>query len=263
MATRAYLDHPGPIPFAHRGGAKLWPENTLTSFQGAIDAGYRWIETDIHMTADGEIVIFHDATLSRTTEGHAPIAELTLRELKRYDAGFRFSPAEGGFPFRGRQIRIPTLTEALELHPELRLNIEIKPAATAVARRLWEYIDHHGLEDRVLVASERTRSIRHFRRLSRGRVATSAGRREVVQFWTAARAGVVRALPIAFDALQVPVREGVEVVTPRFVQAAHRRGVAVHVWTIDDPDEMRRLLALGVDGLMTDRPDRLNAVMGR
>lgn len=263
MAARAYLDHAGPIPFAHRGGAKLWPENTLTSFQGALDAGYRWIETDIHMTADGEIVIFHDPTLSRTTEGHAPIAELTLRELKRFDAGFRFSPEGGGYPFRGREIRIPTLTEALALHPELRLNIEIKPTAPDVARRLWEYIDHHRIEDRVLVASGRTAVIRRFRKLARGRVATSAGRREVVQFWTAARAGVTRALPIAFDALQVPVREGVEVVTPRFVEAAHRRGLVVHVWTVDDPHEMRRLLALGVDGLMTDRPDLLNLVMGR
>jgi glycerophosphoryl diester phosphodiesterase len=262
VSRRAYFDHDGVIPFAHRGGAKLWPENTLPAFRGAIEAGYRWIETDVQLTRDRQVVIFHDDLIDRTTDGRGPIAQLSLRELRRYDAGFWFSPRGRGHPFRGQGITVPTLEEAFDLHPQLRLNVELKSADPVLGQRLLEIIEHLGVQDRILVAGERSSVIRSFRRLSRGRLATSAGRREVAQFWAAARLGLERLLPVDYDALQVPPRERVEVVTRRFVEAAHRRGLAVHVWTIDEPAEMHRLLDLGVDGVMTDRPDLLREVMG-
>lgn len=261
MRRPAYLQHEGPIPFAHRGGAKLWPENTLVAFAGALEAGYRWIETDVQLTRDREVVIFHDDRLDRTTDGRGPISAVTLQELRRHDAGFWFSPRGHGYPFRGQGVTVPTLAEAFDLDPELRLNVEIKSQDPVLADRLLGIITELGVEDRILVAAARASVVRRFRRLSKGRVPTSAGRREVVQFWTAARLGLERWLPIEYEALQVPPRERVEVVTPGFVNAAHRRGLAVHVWTIDEPGEMERLLDLGVDGLMTDRPDLLRGVI--
>jgi glycerophosphoryl diester phosphodiesterase len=259
---RAYLDHPGPIPFAHRGGAKLWPENTLEAFRGALAAGYRWIETDIHATADGTLVVLHDATLDRTTDATGPVAAWSHGALQRADAGYWFSPDGGrSRPFRGRGVRIPTLAEAFALHPDLRLNVEIKSRRPDVPRRLWDLIEAERLHDRILVAAEHTPTIRRFRELARGRVATSAGRAEAVAFFAASRVRGEALVPVAYDALQVPERERVRVVDPRFVAAAHRRGIVVHVWTVDEPAPIRRLLDLGVDGIMTDRPDHLAEIL--
>lgn len=256
---RPYLSPPAPVGFAHRGGAKLWPENTLLAFRGAIELGIRFIETDVHLTRDGEIVVFHDHRLERTTNGRGLVKDHTLAELRRLDAGYRFSP-DGGttHPWRDRDVRIPTLAEALALHPDVRLNLEIKERAAGLPEALWRFIECERAHDRVLVAAFEDALVRELRRLSRGSVATSAGQRETIAFWLAARAGLSRLLPIGYDALQVPARQGgLTVVDRSFVDAAHARGLAVHVWTIDAPAEMRRLIALGVDAIMSDRPDLL------
>lgn len=258
--TRPFLAAPRPLAFAHRGGAALWPENTLESFRGALSLGYRYVETDVHLTRDEEVVIFHDATLERTTDGHGPIAALTLAEVRGLDAGYRFA-RDGAFPFRGRGIGVPTLAEALALSPALRLNLEMKPRDERIARVLWARIERLGAHDRVLVASGHAPVVRAFRRLSGGRVATSAGASEILAFWLATRAGVERALRPEYDALQVPIsRHGLRVVDERFVRAAHARGLHVHVWTVDSPRVAAHLVELGVDGIMTDRPDLLSPV---
>jgi glycerophosphoryl diester phosphodiesterase len=259
---RPYFPTRGVACFAHRGGAALWPENTLAAFRGGLAAGCSWIETDIHMTRDGHIVTFHDATLERTTNGRGRIADLTLAELRRLDAGYRFSPDGRSFPFRGQGLTVPTLAEVVELTgvdgEQVRLNLEIKQARPSIAAALWRFIEARGLHDRLLVAGEDVDRIREFRNLARGQVASSAGKREVFGFWLAARLGASDWLPIEYDALQVPIRfSGLEVVTPEFVDAAHRRGVQVHVWTVDSATEMAWLLDVGVDGIMTDQPARL------
>jgi glycerophosphoryl diester phosphodiesterase len=255
---RPYLHSAPATPFAHRGGARLWPENTLLAFQGALDLGIRYIETDVHLTRDGQIVVFHDHRLERTTDGTGFVRDHTLAELERLDAGYRFSPDGKAYPQRASGVRIPTLAEAIALDPSLRLNIEIKERAGGLPAALFRFIEHEALHERVLVAAFEHALIREFRALARGSVATSASQREVIAFWLAVRARSVRFLPIGYDALQVPVRHGrLEVVEPRFIGAAHARDLAVHVWTIDDPAEMRRLAALGVDGIMSDRPDLL------
>lgn len=252
---RAYLDAPRPIAFAHRGGAKLWPENTLTSFEGALELGYRYIETDVHVTRDDRLVVFHDGTLDRTTNGAGPIAHCSLAELRGLDAGYWFERA-GEHPFRGRGVGIPTLEEAFALHPDLRLNVEIKPMGERGARLMWEEIERLGVHDRILVAAAHSPTGRAFRRISGGRVATSAGFADVLAFWMSVRGRAARWLPIDYDSLQVPVSfGGLPVVEPAFVEAAHARGLHVHVWTVDDPAELERLARIGVDGLMTDRPD--------
>lgn len=261
--ARPFFGPSRPIPFAHRGGAKRWPENTLFAFRRAAELGYNHIETDIHETADGHFVCFHDATLERTTNGQGRLADHTLTELKRLDAGYHFVENRV-YSFRGAGVRIPTLEEALDLDSSLRFNLEIKPPDPKVARHLWELIEHHGLHDRVLVASEHDEVTEAFRRLSRGRVATSAGRKSALRFWAHVLSGTSRAAMFAFDALQIPPRfHGLDVVTPRFVEAAHHHGIQVHVWTIDDPAQMYELMHRGADAIMTDVPDVLMQVLAK
>lgn len=222
-----------------------------------------WIETDVHLTRDGHVVCFHDHTLDRTTNGRGRIRDFDLAELRRFDAGYRFSPDGRSYPFRGQGITIPTLEEVAELDGAARINLEIKQAQPPMADALWRRIDALGLHDRVLVASADALLVRAFRNLARGTVASSAGRAEIFAFWLAARAGLTPIVSVEYDALQVPVRAGgLEIVNRAFVEAAHARGLQVHVWTIDDAAQMQALIELGVDGIMTDQPRRL-AVLAR
>jgi glycerophosphoryl diester phosphodiesterase len=263
MAQRPFLSAKAPIAFAHRGGGALWPENTLVAFRAAVELGYRYIETDVHLTRDGEIVVFHDHRLERTTNGTGFVRDHSLEELRRLDAAYFFTRDGKSFPWRGKDVRIATLGEALALDPHVRFNIEIKERASGLPAALWRFVEREGVHERLLIAAFEDRLIREFRSLSRGSVATSAARLEVGGFWLAARAGAVRLLPVSYDALQVPVRQaGLTVVDARFLRAARAKEVAVHVWTVDEASEMRRLIALGVDGIMTDRPDVLLEVLG-
>ena len=260
---RPFFGPTTPIPFAHRGGAKRWPENTLLAFRNAAELGYRHIETDIHETSDGQFVCFHDPTLERTTDGDGNLRDHTLAELQRLDAGHNFIE-DGSYTFRGAGTRIPTLEEALTLDAYVRYNLEIKPNDPALVGRLWEFIEHHDIHDRVLVASEHDEVTDAFRKLSRGRVVTSSGRKGAQRFWASVLAGAWKHAMFPFDALQIPTSfRGMKVITPRFVEAAHHHGIQIHVWTIDDPGEMEELLAAGVDGIMTDLPDVLLDVLAK
>jgi glycerophosphoryl diester phosphodiesterase len=257
------LRGPLPLTFAHRGGAGLWPENTLEAFAGAIELGCSHLETDLRMSRDGEIVIMHDAVLDRTTDGTGPVWARTLAELRHLDAGYRFSPDGKTFPRRGQGLSIPTFAELVAAAPGVCFNVEIKERGPFdLPRALLAFIEQHDIADRIIVAAEQHELVRDFRHLSAGRIATSASRRECLQFWFGSRLQVTGFLRLPYQALQIPVRAGgKEILTPRLLDAAHREGLAVHVWTIDDAAEMRRLLDLGVDGLMSDYPDRLRAVV--
>jgi glycerophosphoryl diester phosphodiesterase len=258
--ARPYFGTFKPLLFAHRGGAKRWPENTLLAFQSAIDLGFRYIETDVHQSSDGHFVCFHDATLERTTDGHGRIADHSLAELRRLDAAHHFL-RDGVHPYRGGAVGIPTLEEALELTEDLHLNVELKAGDAATAKALFELLTHHGVEERVLVAAEKDALGAAFAKYNRGRIATSPGFYGVLDFWAKARLGLANRSTFSFDALQVPQSfHFLQVVTPRFVEAAHRQGLQVHVWTVDEPERMRQLLSMGVDGLMTDVPDVLMEV---
>ena len=260
---RPFLEGDRPLAFAHRGGSKLWPENTMPAFQGAVQLGCRYLETDLHTTRDGVLVTIHDETLDRISDGSGPVHALTLAELKRFDAGYRFSPDGGqSFPFRGKGITVPTLAEVMQALPDTRLNLEIKQKKPSLVEALVTFIEDQGAHDRILVGSFHDRILQEFRRRTVGRVATSAASREARLFWLASRLGLTRFLRPPYDALQVPPSQGpFPVVDRRFVQAAHRFGIQVHVWTVDESEEMRRLLDLGVDGLMSDRPDLLLDVL--
>ncbi|HWO13545.1 MAG TPA: glycerophosphodiester phosphodiesterase [Polyangiaceae bacterium] len=261
-ADHAALRGPLPLTFAHRGGAGLWPENTLPAFRGAVELGCSHLETDLRMTRDGELVLFHDARLERTTNGSGELGAHTLAELERLDAGYHFTSDGRSFPWRGRGLKIPTFAELVEAAPHVGFNVEIKERAHDLPGVLVTFIERHGLAERIVVAAERYQLGRDFRRLSGGHIPTSASRRECLEFWFASRLRLTGFLRLPYQALQIPVRAGkVKLVTPRLLDAAHRAGLAVHVWTIDDPAEMARLLDLGVDGLMSDYPDRLRGVV--
>ena len=259
---RAFLADPSVLCFAHRGGAAEAPENTLLAFETAIRSGSDVIETDLRLTADGEIVTLHDADLERTTDGRGRVDSMPLAALQRLDAAHHFSPDGAAFPYRGAGLRVPTLREAVALDSTIRFNVDLKPRDPRLARALWEFIDERRLHDRFLVASHRTASLRLFRRLSGHRVATSAGYGEVLRFWSLTRlrrSGLAR---VPYDALQVPPRyRGLTVIDERFVSTAHSRGLKVHAYTIDEPAAMRHLAELGVDGLMSDRPELLTRVL--
>lgn len=245
LIRHPYLDHPGPIPFAHRGGAADGLENTVAQFRRAADAGYRYMETDVHATRDGRLVAFHDTTLDRVTDGAGRIADLPWADVRHARVG-------GEEP-------IPLFEELLETFPEVRWNVDLKaePALTP----LLDLIGRADAWDRVCVGSFSEARVVRAQRLAGPRLATSYGTRGVLNLrlrsW-----GVPAALRRSAVAAQVPeAQSGIPVVDRRFVRAAHARGLQVHVWTINEPERMHRLLDLGVDGIMTDHIDTLREVM--
>jgi glycerophosphoryl diester phosphodiesterase len=241
-----YLDHPGPIALAHRGGLEDGPENTMRAFEGAIRLGYRYLETDVHATSDGVLLAFHDNRLDRVADRPGVISELPHTEVARARVG--------GEP-------IPLLEDLLGSFPDARINIDIK-AANAI-ERLVEVLDRTGARERVCVGSFSQGRLTRFRRLTHGRVCTSLGPVEVAALRAVSYAPAPAPVPLLRGAVaQVPVAEGrLRIVDERFLAAAHRRGIPVHVWTINDPGEMARLLDLGVDGLVTDRPRILKSLL--
>jgi glycerophosphoryl diester phosphodiesterase len=260
-AVHPFFSHSSPIAFAHRGGAGEAPENTLAAFQIAVGLGYGYVETDAHLTRDGVLVAFHDDRLDRVTDRTGVIAELAIAEVESADAGFTFS-ADGGrsFPFRGRGIRVPRLEELLVRWPEVRINVD--PKADACVGPLAALLDRCRAWDRVCIGSFSDRRLVRIRALGRGRGCTSMGPAAVALARLAAACGRIPRL--GADCIQVPLRRAaVPIVTQRFIEVAHRSGLPVHVWTIDDEATIETLLDLGADGIMTDRLKLLAEVFAR
>jgi glycerophosphoryl diester phosphodiesterase len=251
-----------PRRFGHRGASGTHPENTLVSFEAALERGAGAFELDVHRTADGEIVVFHDGTLERTTNGDGPIRARTLAELRELDAGFGFSPDAGGtFPFRGKGITIPTLREVCEAHPDVPMIIEIKQVDPPLEEDLAQVLQFTGADQRALVFSLHQEPVDRFR-LAREGWTTGFGPDEVAEFLRRALADQWDGYRPRGVAFAVPVHwHGTRIVSAPFVDAAHRHGCEVYVWTINEPGEMKALLELGVDGLITDFPERLGRVL--
>jgi glycerophosphoryl diester phosphodiesterase len=242
-----FLDWPGPIPFAHRGGTSSAPENTLPAFEHAVELGYRYLETDVHLSLDGVLMAFHDPDLRRTCGIEGTIAEMTASEL----ADVR---VDGRAP-------IPTMVELFERFPDVHFNIDCK--SDAAAGPLAALVRRFDALDRVCLGAFSHARLTKLRTLLGPGLLSCMSPQEVATMRLTGRV-----TGVAQRAAQVPVRygaptgpKGITVVTPRFVGNAHRRGVAVHVWTVDDADDMHRLLDLGVDGIMTDRPEVLREVL--
>jgi glycerophosphoryl diester phosphodiesterase len=246
-----------PLIIAHRGGSGLWPENTLFAFHRAADLGGDMLETDLHATADGSFVLIHDDTVDRTTNGTGRVNRMTLAELRSLDAGYRWT-GDGGatFPFREKGLTIPTIGELLREIPHIRVNIDIKERELPVAPELCRVIRHSMSQRRVMVASFDSGTIEVFRSVC-PEVATSASEGEVKEFFSLSRVPHIVTRSYPFHALQVPqYANGTIVVTERFVTTAHRCGLQVHVWPNNEVDGLPGLMQMGLDGIITDFPDR-------
>lgn len=254
MNHHSFLE-PMPRVIAHRGDSRNYPENTLPAFESAVRMGIDVVETDIHLTKDGVLVIWHDPTLERNTDGRGRIEDHTLEELRRFDAGYTFTQ-DGGktFPFRGKGVRICTLAEALEHCPEQRFNIDLKTKCPEIVDEFIKVIREHDAVDRVVGASFHLSNLKRLRRLAPDFL-TSVTTAEVVPLLFRQK---THTLPKAFKRkiiFQIPMAAGpVKVVTPAFVKAMHQRGAVVMVWTINDEETMRKLFEMGVDSVMTDDP---------
>ena len=230
----------------------------MPAFERAVAMGYRWIETDVHVTRDGAVIAFHDDHLDRVTDRRGRIADLTLAEVRRADAGYHFTSDGATHPFRGRGVTVPTLEELLTRLPDVRLNLDAKEDASVCP--LMALLHRLDALSRVCLASFSDRRLARMRRLARGRVRTSMGQRAVLTAYACSRGG--RMPRMGADRVQVPVRfHGVRVADRRFIDAAHRAGLQVDVWTVDTEAEMLELIDLGVDGIMSDRPDLLREVL--
>jgi glycerophosphoryl diester phosphodiesterase len=242
-----------PLVFAHRGGRALGPENTTVAFELGLAAGADGLEFDVHLSADGVPVIHHDVDLDRCTDATGALAARTAAELACVDAGCRYGEALG-FPWRGRGVGVPPLADVLASYPDIPLIIEIKSGTEATARAVVDAVRRAGAIPRVCIGSFSLVALQVVRALEPA-ILTSAARTEgqLALYRTWLGLGLGR---VAYRAFQVPERAGrLTVVSPRLIRAAHTKGVAFHVWTINHEADMWRLLDWGVDALISDRPD--------
>jgi len=246
-----------PLAIAHRGSRELWPENTMEAFSQAVALGFRFLETDLHVTADGVLVCVHDDTVDRTTDGTGAVSSFGFDELASLDAGFRHNSL-GGHPFRGKGVSIPSLEEAVTALPEVSFVVDLK--ADGQVRLLADLIARLSLQDRLIVGSFSDQRLEEFRKATGGRVATSTGSMLSRMWLLTSRVG--RGAGGDASALQLPTQvRGIKVVDKKLVDTAHANGLQVHVWTVNDPVEMDAYLNLGVDGIISDRPDLLREVL--
>ncbi|TVR51820.1 MAG: glycerophosphodiester phosphodiesterase [Spirochaetaceae bacterium] len=245
-----------PLVIAHRGGALLWPENTLVAFDGAVELGSDVLEMDIFRTADGVPVVIHDPTVDRTTDGTGLVSSFTLERLKRLDAGYRFIPAGAVTnPYRGEGVTIPTLREVFEAFPDEHMIVEIKENDTEAADAVVELVREFNRTEHTLLGSFHHDVLVRVRSVA-PEIATHGSEKELTTLLVMAWLLLDRAYSPAYEAVLVPQRSGpIPVTTRRFISAARRRNLFVAPWTINDPDDMKMLIGRGADGLITDRPD--------
>ncbi|MCL4270885.1 MAG: glycerophosphodiester phosphodiesterase [Anaerolineales bacterium] len=253
-----------PLVIAHQGGDGVWPGESMLAFQNAVDLGVDVLEMDLHITSDGVLVLMHDETVVRTTDGTGEIESMTLTEIKQLDAAYDWSPDDGAtFPYRGQGIQVATLEEVFTAFPEMRMTIEIKKTNSSMAKPFCDLIRAYDMQEKVLVASFHDERLKEFR-AECPEVATSSAKDETTVFVLMTKAFLGGFYSPAFYSLQVPEESGgITVMTPAFVKAAHARNLAVEPWTINDAETMRKFIEWGVDGIITDRPDIMMEVLGR
>jgi glycerophosphoryl diester phosphodiesterase len=251
-----------PRVFGHRGAAGTHPENTLESFRAAVASGVPYLEFDIHMTRDGEVVVAHDSHLERMCGLARTIPEMTYAKLATADAGRMFTLDGATFPFRDKGIRVPRLTEVLEAFPKLQMIVEVKQIAPSVVAPMLDLIDRAGMRRSVLVASEHQEPLDEVRKLA-PEIPTNFSYLEAGLFIQAMGTRDTNYRPPA-DAVQIShFYQNWELVTRQSVEFAHGLGVEMHVWTVNEEPEMSELLEMGVDGLISDYPDRALEVVRR
>lgn len=255
-----FLRNDRPLVMAHRGNQAEHPENSLEAMTSAVQLGVDVLETDVRLTSDNEFVIFHDETVDRVSDGVGAVHELTLAEIQGLDIGFKVGPDQG-FPFRGKGYRVPTLSDFFDSFPEQKINIDIKDLSPTAPKQLAKVIQEHKAEDRVWVGSFHPEQTYRFRRLL-PQVPTAATAEEVRQFLVSMKLRLLFRVKPEYQGFQVPPsHEDTTIVTSKFVRMAHKKGVGVMVWTINDEEVMKELVGMGVDGIFTDHPERLLKVL--
>lgn len=258
---------------AHQGGNLERPDETLLALEYALAVPSDILEFDIHLSKDHHLILMHDSRVDRTTDGQGAITDLTLDELKQFNAAnwwpyhgpsdmdSRESRSSDEFPFRQHKLSIATLKEVFDRFPDVAMLIEIKSTNPKAIQLFGEMIEHYQRWDKVIVASFNTDTLNQFR--SRyPQAATAATALEVTSFVLLSKLGLTAFYSPKANALQVPMQaEGIDIVTPRFVTAAHQRGMQVHVWTLNTKAEMQRAIEMGVDGIITDRPKMLRRLI--
>lgn len=262
-----YYDSAGlnaPLVIAHQGGDGLRPGDTMFAYQNAVELGVDVLEMDIHITKDGVLVLMHDETVDRTTDGTGEIESMTLAELKKLDAGYDWSPDDGKtFPYRGQGVQVTTLEEVFQAFPDKHMTIEIKKSNASMIQPFCDLIREYNMQDKVLAASFYDEKIQEFRAAC-PEVAASSAKQETTVFVILSKAFLSGFYSPKFIALQVPEESGgITVMTEAFVRAAHRRGLAVEPWTINDQETMQKFIDWGVDGIISDRPDLMLELLGR
>lgn len=251
-----------PEVIAHQGGNGQWPAETIFAFERAMKLGADVLEFDVHSTRDDHLVLMHNATVDETTNGTGRIHRLSLSELKKLDAGYRWT-ANGGrtFPFRGKNIRVATLEEVFEKFPDTRMNLEIKQSDPSIVAPVCAMIEKHNMFDKVLVASFSNRDLEQFR-VRCARVATSASPHELLKFQLGN--DPFTSPTSRPDCLQIKDRiKAIRIITRDSVTRARRLNLPIHAWTVNDIDGMKRMIALEVDGILTDYPGPLLALLER
>lgn len=267
VELKPYLAGNRPVILAHQGASAYAPSDTIESFKLGMQQGADIIEADLHMTKDGVLVLSHDETVDRLTNGTGAIEEMTLAELRQMDFGYKFTPDDGQtFPWRGKGVQIPTLEEVFQAFPGVPMNLELKLSSTPMEPALYELVKKYHMEDKVGIASFHAEPGPRYRALDGGVAARSASKQDMYLFAALWVPGLSFLWQPNVEFFQLPTSQKVGPIeirldTPRLIKAAHRVGVKVHYWTINDEATMRHLLEIGADGIITDKPDLAQKVM--
>ena len=249
-----------PAILAHQGGLKEWPSCTMYAFERAREAGSDVLDLDMHMTSDGVLVLLHDTTVNRTTDGRGAVAEMTWEELQKLDAAYYFNPDGKSFPLRGKGIGIPRFVDVLEAFPDWKFQIEVKQAPLELAPELARVLEQYEAEDKVLLSCFDEEMMAELRRHC-PKVASSATPAEIRIFVLASKLHLEGVISPDYSSLQIPLRaSGWDLVTPRTVEAAHNRGLYVLPWTIDSEADVEVCRRAGVDGFNTNLPTKMERV---
>jgi glycerophosphoryl diester phosphodiesterase len=262
------LQYGHPIVLAHRGGSIIAPENTMAAFKKAAEFGVHGFEIDIRLTKDEEIIVFHDDTLNRTTDGTGRVADFTLRELKKLDFGYRFIDLDGELSYRGQGETVVTLKELLNEFPQMLVNIDIKDSpdtyeGSLTPSKLWRLIEELGAENRVVVTSFYDEQTDRFNLYAQNKVALGAGENEVRKAFASYTSQFGHFYRPRADVFQIPPKHSVfSLDSEGFIRFLAGLNIPVHYWTITDKPTMEKLLKAGAKGIVTDRPDLAMELMG-
>jgi glycerophosphoryl diester phosphodiesterase len=259
QSNTAFLKDDGqPLVIAHRGGAGIAPENTLLAFRLSQKLGVDAIELDVRMTKDEELVVIHDATVDRTTNGTGYVKEYTLEEIKKLDAGYKIKNEKGVYPFRNKGVTVPSLEEVFVHINRTPLVIELKDPTKKVEKKIIKLIKKYNMKNKVIVGSFNDKSLRRFATTTNGNIPVGTGVETLRHFVILHKVGLDRLFNLERHAVQIPIKIGkIDLATERLVKTVKERNIAIHYWTINDEKTMKKLIELNVDGIITDYPNRL------